>query len=83
MRRLYATVLTLCLALAGALVTAGPARAAPQTIGNGVRFTGVTGNPVHAHGGGIIKVGAYHYWFGSTATRTTPSGRSTPTVRPT
>ncbi|MFI8307849.1 family 43 glycosylhydrolase [Streptomyces sp. NPDC085927] len=60
MRRLYAVLLTFCLALA----TAGPAQAAPQTIGNGVRFTDVTGNPVHAHGGGIIKVGAYYYWFG-------------------
>ncbi|MGY0070686.1 RICIN domain-containing protein [Streptomyces sp. QTS137] len=64
MRRLYAVVLTFCLALAGALATAGPARAAPQTIDNGVQFTDVTKSPVHAHGGGIIKVGAYYYWFG-------------------
>ncbi|GEC03903.1 beta-xylosidase [Streptomyces spinoverrucosus] len=64
MRRLYAILLALCCALAGALVTAAPASAAPQTITNGTQFTDTSGNPVHAHGGGIIKVGAYYYWFG-------------------
>ncbi|HLL37266.1 MAG TPA: RICIN domain-containing protein [Streptomyces sp.] len=64
MRRAYALLLTLCLTLLGALATAGPARAAPQTIANGTRFTDTAGNPVHAHGGGIIKVGSYYYWFG-------------------
>ncbi|MBX9393843.1 RICIN domain-containing protein [Streptomyces sp. TRM72054] len=64
MRRLYALLLALCCALAGALVTAAPASAAPQTITNGTQFTDTSGNPVHAHGGGIIKVGAYYYWFG-------------------
>ncbi|WP_171111111.1 MULTISPECIES: RICIN domain-containing protein [unclassified Streptomyces] len=64
MRRLYALLLALCCALAGALVTAAPASAAPQTITNGTQFTDTSGTPVHAHGGGIIKVGAYYYWFG-------------------
>ncbi|MER7572390.1 RICIN domain-containing protein [Streptomyces sp. NPDC126514] len=64
MRRAYATLLALCLALAGSLVTAGPARAAPMTVINGTQFTDTSGNPVHAHGGGVIKVGAYYYWFG-------------------
>ncbi|MDT9698925.1 RICIN domain-containing protein [Streptomyces sp. P17] len=64
MRRAYAVLLALCLALAGALATAGPAQAAPQTITNGTRFTDTSGNPVQAHGGGVIKVGAYYYWFG-------------------
>jgi hypothetical protein len=64
MRRAYATLLALCLALAGTLATAGPARAAPQTVTNGTQFTDTSGNPVHAHGGGVIKVGAYYYWFG-------------------
>ncbi|MBC2906511.1 RICIN domain-containing protein [Streptomyces cupreus] len=64
MRRAYAVLLALCLALAGALATAGPAQAAPQTITNGTQFTDTSGNPVHAHGGGVIKVGAYYYWFG-------------------
>ncbi|MEV6382367.1 RICIN domain-containing protein [Streptomyces sp. NPDC051773] len=64
MRRAYATLLALCLALAGALVTAGPAQAAPQTITNGTQFTDSGGNPLHAHGGGVLKVGTYYYWFG-------------------
>ncbi|MDX2599901.1 RICIN domain-containing protein [Streptomyces caniscabiei] len=64
MRRAYATLLALCLALAGALVTAGPAQAAPQTITNGTQFTDSGGNPLHAHGGGVLKVGSYYYWFG-------------------
>ncbi|WP_128431298.1 RICIN domain-containing protein [Streptomyces cyaneus] len=64
MRRAYAVLLALCLALAGALATAGPAQAAAQTITNGTQFTDTSGNPVHAHGGGVIKVGSYYYWFG-------------------
>jgi beta-xylosidase len=64
MRRAYAVLLALCLALAGALVTAGPAQAAPLTIPNGVQFTDTSGNALHAHGGGVIKVGSYYYWFG-------------------
>ncbi|KFG09404.1 MULTISPECIES: RICIN domain-containing protein [Streptomyces] len=64
MRRVYATLLALCLALAGALVTAGPAQAAPQTVPNGTQFKDTSGNPLHAHGGGVLKVGAYYYWFG-------------------
>ncbi|MFI2432858.1 RICIN domain-containing protein [Streptomyces sp. NPDC018693] len=64
MRRAYAIVLACCLAVLGALVTAGPAQAAPQTITPGTRFTDTSGNPVHAHGGGVIKVGSYYYWFG-------------------
>ncbi|MFI9168254.1 family 43 glycosylhydrolase [Streptomyces lincolnensis] len=64
MRRAHAALLALCLALLGALATAGPAQAAPQTIVNGTQFTDTSGNPVHAHGGGVIKVGTYYYWFG-------------------
>ncbi|MEV2210132.1 RICIN domain-containing protein [Streptomyces sp. NPDC050997] len=64
MRRAYAALLALCLALLGALATAGPAQAAPQTVTNGTQFTDASGNPVHAHGGGVIKVGNYYYWFG-------------------
>ncbi|MEU1041485.1 RICIN domain-containing protein [Streptomyces sp. NPDC005551] len=63
-RRAYAVLVALCLALAAALTTAGPAAAAPQTVVNGTRFTDTSGNAVHAHGGGVIKVGAYYYWFG-------------------
>ncbi|WP_060893330.1 RICIN domain-containing protein [Streptomyces europaeiscabiei] len=64
MRRAYAMLLALCLALAGALVTAGPAQAAAQTVTNGTQFTDSGGNALHAHGGGVIKVGSYYYWFG-------------------
>lgn len=64
MRRAYATLLTLCLMLIGALATAGPAQAAPVTIANGTQFTDGSGSPVHAHGGGVLKVGSYYYWFG-------------------
>ncbi|MGW2045777.1 RICIN domain-containing protein [Streptomyces sp. NPDC001858] len=64
MRRAYATLLALCLALVGALATAGPAHAAPVTIANGTQFTDTSGSPVHAHGGGLLKVGSYYYWFG-------------------
>ena len=64
MRRVYAILVALCCALAAALVTAGSAQAAAQTITNGTQFTDTSGNPVHAHGGGVIKVGSYYYWFG-------------------
>ncbi|MFD3836281.1 RICIN domain-containing protein [Streptomyces sp. NPDC058642] len=64
MRRAYAVLLALCLALAGALVTAGPAQAAALTIPNGVQFTDSSGGALHAHGGGVLKVGSYYYWFG-------------------
>ncbi|MEU1401065.1 RICIN domain-containing protein [Streptomyces sp. NPDC005728] len=64
MRRAYAILLALCCALAAALATAGPAQAAPQTITNGTQFKDTSGNPVHAHGGGVIKAGSFYYWFG-------------------
>ncbi|OIJ96119.1 beta-xylosidase [Streptomyces sp. MUSC 14] len=64
MRRVYALLLALCCAVAAALAAAGPAQAAPQAITNGTQFTDTSGNPVHAHGGGVIKVGSYYYWFG-------------------
>ncbi|AWS48643.1 RICIN domain-containing protein [Streptosporangium sp. 'caverna'] len=49
--------------LAGALV-ATPAQAAPVTVTNGTQFRDTGGNVLHAHGGGVLKVGAYYYWFG-------------------
>ncbi|MEU2776282.1 RICIN domain-containing protein [Streptomyces sp. NPDC007162] len=64
MRRAYAVLLSLCLAVIGALATAGPAAAAAQTVTNGTQFTDTSGNIVHAHGGGVVKVGSYYYWFG-------------------
>ncbi|MFF5138733.1 RICIN domain-containing protein [Streptomyces sp. NPDC013157] len=64
MRRAYAILLSLCLAVIGALAAAGPAAAASQTVTNGTRFTDTSGNVVHAHGGGVVQVGSYYYWFG-------------------
>ncbi|MET9131810.1 RICIN domain-containing protein [Streptomyces antibioticus] len=64
MRRAYTTLLALCLTLIGAIATAGPAGAVARTVPNGVQFADTSGNAVHAHGGGIIKVGYYYYWFG-------------------
>ncbi|MEU8574158.1 RICIN domain-containing protein [Streptomyces asoensis] len=64
MRRAYTTLLALCLLLIGALATAGPAQAASVTVANGTQFTDVSGSPLHAHGGGVLKVGSYYYWFG-------------------
>ncbi|WP_410642940.1 RICIN domain-containing protein [Amycolatopsis sp. lyj-346] len=47
------------------LVLGAPgAHAAPVTVTNGSQFTDPAGALVHAHGGGMLKVGAYYYWFG-------------------
>ncbi|MFC4534661.1 RICIN domain-containing protein [Sphaerisporangium dianthi] len=42
----------------------GVARADAVTVPVGAAFTDTGGGAVHAHGGGVIKVGAYYYWFG-------------------
>jgi ricin-type beta-trefoil lectin protein/glycosyl hydrolase family 43 len=31
---------------------------------NGVQWADTSGKPIQAHGGGMIKVGEYYYWFG-------------------
>lgn len=31
---------------------------------NGEVWLDTSGNPIHAHGGGILKVGEYYYWYG-------------------
>ena len=31
---------------------------------NGVQWADTDGNPIQAHGGGLLKVGDYYYWFG-------------------
>ena len=53
--------------LLGLLVPAGwssAAQAAAVTVTNGTQFSDTGGNPVQAHGGGVMKVGSYYYWFG-------------------
>ena len=42
----------------------GTAQAAPVTMVSGAQLNDTSGAPVQAHGGGIIKVGSYYYWFG-------------------
>ncbi|MEV4020226.1 RICIN domain-containing protein [Nonomuraea angiospora] len=62
MSRLVALLAGLCLALT--LTPVAPAAAAPVTVPVGAQFTDTSGNLLHAHGGGVIKVGSYYYWFG-------------------
>jgi hypothetical protein len=31
---------------------------------NGLEWADTSGHPIQAHGGGILKVGSYYYWFG-------------------
>lgn len=47
-----------------AVLPAGPASAATVTVTNGTQFTDTAGNPLHAHGGGVLKVDGWYYWFG-------------------
>lgn len=51
-------------AIAALLTPPAPASAASVTVVNAVQFKDTAGNPVHAHGGGILKHGSYYYWFG-------------------
>ncbi|MET7280794.1 family 43 glycosylhydrolase [Kribbella sp. NPDC005582] len=54
-------------ALVTAMVVAGVptgAQAAPVTVVNGADWRDTAGAPIHAHGGGVIKVDQYYYWFG-------------------
>jgi len=44
----------------GAPTPTGPA----QPLVNGIQWADTTGKPIQAHGGGMIKVGEYYYWFG-------------------
>ena len=60
MRRLF----VIALLVVAATGYGAPAVAAPVTVTNGTQFRDVNGNVVHAHGGGVLKVGSYYYWFG-------------------
>jgi hypothetical protein len=51
-------------ALLLAAAWAVPAHAATATITNGTQFADTDGSAIQAHGGGVIKVGSYYYWFG-------------------
>src|SRR5690349_415357 len=60
MRRLGVVALV----MAVVALAATPAAAAAVTVVNGTQFTDTSGAVVHAHGGGVLKVGFYYYWFG-------------------
>ncbi|MFJ4314233.1 RICIN domain-containing protein [Streptomyces lavendulae] len=60
---LFTLVAGLFASLFGCLGTAA-ASPAPITVTNATQFTDPAGRPVHAHGGGVIKVEEYYYWFG-------------------
>ncbi|MFE9399087.1 RICIN domain-containing protein [Streptomyces flavidovirens] len=64
MRRAWLLVLAVLTALLPQFLLAGTAHAATVTIPNGTQFTDTAGAGVHAHGGGVIKVGSSYYWFG-------------------
>ncbi|MFC4101342.1 RICIN domain-containing protein [Paenibacillus xanthanilyticus] len=54
----------LLLVAAGMPMFAGTGAAAPVSLLNGVQFKTTDGQALHAHGGGVIKVGSYYYWAG-------------------
>ncbi|WP_329343525.1 RICIN domain-containing protein [Streptomyces sp. NBC_01352] len=64
MRRAWLLVLVVLAALLPQALLTGTAHAATVTIPNGTQFTDTTGAVMHAHGGGVIKVGSYYYLFG-------------------
>lgn len=57
-------VLAVLLGLLAQAGWAGSGHAAPATLTNGTQFSDTSGNPVQAHGAGVIQVGSTYYWFG-------------------
>ncbi|MBR8640452.1 RICIN domain-containing protein [Streptomyces tuirus] len=64
MRRAWLLILAMLMTLLPQTLLISTAHAASVTIANGTQFTDTSGAVVHAHGGGVIKVGSYYYWFG-------------------
>ncbi|MFI0990708.1 RICIN domain-containing protein [Streptomyces exfoliatus] len=60
----FTALTALCAVLLSLLGGLGTAHAAAVTVTNATQFTDPQGNPVHAHGGGVVKVGDHYYWFG-------------------
>lgn len=54
----------LLLAASGLASFGGKGSAASVSLLNGTQFKDTSGNPIQAHGGGMIKVGSYYYWVG-------------------
>ncbi|RPK29106.1 RICIN domain-containing protein (plasmid) [Streptomyces goshikiensis] len=63
MRRVRSVLVGLSLLLP-VLGGAPAAIAAPVTAESGTQFPDTAGQGVQAHGGGVLKVGDYYYWFG-------------------
>ncbi|MFD5885155.1 RICIN domain-containing protein [Streptomyces sp. NPDC060334] len=62
---LFALVAALIASFLGGLGTAVASPSpAPVTVTNATQFTDPAGSPVHAHGGGVVKVDEFYYWFG-------------------
>ncbi|BCJ73780.1 beta-xylosidase [Catellatospora sp. IY07-71] len=63
-RPLPALAAAVLFTIAAAGFAVSPAQAAPVTVTNGTQFRDTSGNVLHAHGGGVLQVGGYYYWFG-------------------
>jgi Glycosyl hydrolases family 43 len=60
--------LTLLVCLSAMLTFSHRAHAGPETIHPGEVWPDDRGQHIQAHGGGILKVGDYYYWFGEDRT---------------
>ncbi|MFJ1709436.1 RICIN domain-containing protein [Kitasatospora sp. NPDC088346] len=64
MRRVGSVLAALLGLLLSVAAWAPTAQAGPVTTTPGTQFPDAGGAGVQAHGGGVIKVGEYYYWFG-------------------
>lgn len=46
------------------LETLESAALAGGQVVNGIQWADLSGNPIHAHGGGLVRAGSSYYWFG-------------------
>lgn len=60
----YGVVAILLLSSVSISAIVHEAVAANVNVLNGIPFKDTNGNVLHAHGGGMIKVGSYYYWLG-------------------
>lgn len=59
---LIVCLLVMCLSVC--FIPSNKVQAAPQTIINGIQWADTNGNAINAHGGGMIFINGYYYWFG-------------------
>ncbi len=63
MKRIQSVSMVLCLIVV--MLFSKPVSAASAlSVINAIQWADTNGNPIQAHGGGMIKVGSYYYWFG-------------------